>query len=75
MSVARHNAQGCNSKSRVVISKKYQGKDLYLAFPADGRWYLVLHDELSAGLQDHDAAGRSVAGLKALADHDAGLVA
>ena len=39
VSVARHNAQGCNSKSRVVISKKYQGKDLYLAFPADGRWY------------------------------------
>ena len=33
-------------KSRVVISKKYQGKDLYLAFPADGRWYLVPHDEL-----------------------------
>ena len=33
-------------KSRVVISKKYQGKHLYLAFPADGRWYLVPHDEL-----------------------------
>ena len=33
-------------KSRVVISKKYQGKDLYLAFPADGRWYLVPHDKL-----------------------------
>ena len=33
-------------KSRVVISKKYQGKDLYLAFPAAGQWYLVPHDEL-----------------------------
>ena len=33
-------------KSRVVINKKYQGKDLYLTFPVDGRWYLVLHDEL-----------------------------
>ena len=33
-------------KSRVVISKKYQGKDLHLAFPADGRWYLVPHDKL-----------------------------
>ena len=33
-------------KSRAVISKKYQGKDLYLAFPVDGRWYLVPHDEL-----------------------------
>ena len=30
----------------VVISKKYQGKDLYLAFPAAGRWYLVPHDKL-----------------------------
>ena len=33
-------------KSRAVISRKYQGKDLYLAFPVDGRWYLVPHDEL-----------------------------
>ena len=34
------------ARSRVVISKKYQGKDLYLAFPAAGRWYLVAHDKL-----------------------------
>ena len=33
-------------KARAVISKKYRGKDLYLAFPADGRWYLLPHDEL-----------------------------
>ena len=25
-------------KARAVISKKYRGKDLYLAFPADGLW-------------------------------------
>ena len=33
-------------KARAGISKKYVGKDLYLAFPIDGRWYLLLHDEL-----------------------------
>ena len=33
-------------KTRAGISQKYVGKDLYLAFPADGRWYLLLHDEL-----------------------------
>ena len=33
-------------KARAGISKKYQGQDLYLAFPAYGRWYLLLHDEL-----------------------------
>ncbi len=33
-------------KGRAEISKKYQGKDLYLAFPVDGRWYLLPHDEL-----------------------------
>ena len=33
-------------KGRAGINKKYQGKDLYLAFPADGRWYLLPHDEL-----------------------------
>ena len=33
-------------KSRATISKKYQGKNLYLAFPTAGRWYLVPHDEL-----------------------------
>ncbi len=35
-------------KARVTISKKYQGKDLYLAFPAGGRWHLVPHDRLIA---------------------------
>ena len=37
-------------KGRVTIDKKYQGRDLYIAFPFpdDGRrvWYLVPHDEL-----------------------------
>ncbi len=33
-------------KGRATICKKYLGKDLYLAFPAAGRWYLVKHDKL-----------------------------
>ena len=33
-------------KSRLTICRKFQDKDLYLAFPANGRWYLVPHDEL-----------------------------
>ena len=33
-------------KARAVISRKYQGKDLYLAFPAASRWYFLPHDEL-----------------------------
>ena len=33
-------------KSRVGIHKKYQGKDLYLAFPTGGRWHLLPHDTL-----------------------------
>ena len=33
-------------KSRATICRKYLGKDLYLAFPAAGRWYLLPHDEL-----------------------------
>ena len=33
-------------KGRLTIGKKYQGKDLYLAFPANGRWYVLPHDEL-----------------------------
>lgn len=33
-------------KSRVTISKKYRGKDLYMAFPIRGTWYLVPHKTL-----------------------------
>ena len=33
-------------KARATVCKKYQDKDLYLAFPAAGRWYLLHHDEL-----------------------------
>jgi len=33
-------------KSRITIDKKYQGKDLYMAFPLNGGWCLIEHDIL-----------------------------
>lgn len=33
-------------KGRLSIYEKYRGKDLYMAFPINGSWYLVSHDEL-----------------------------
>lgn len=33
-------------KSRLTFDKKYKGKNLYIAFPHKGDWYLFLHDEL-----------------------------
>ena len=33
-------------KSRITIDKKYQGKNLYIAFPISKYWCLIKHDEL-----------------------------
>ena len=33
-------------KGRLTIDKKYCGKDLWMAFRVEDRWYLVPHDEL-----------------------------
>ena len=33
-------------KARLSIAKKYIAKDLYIAFPVDGIWYLLPHDQL-----------------------------
>lgn len=33
-------------KARIAIAKKYLGKDLYMAFPVDGIWHLMPHDQL-----------------------------
>ena len=33
-------------KSRLTFYKKYQGKDLYIAFRESGIWYLYAHDEV-----------------------------
>lgn len=32
-------------KGRLTFEKKYIGKDIYIAFPYDGRWYIYPHDE------------------------------
>jgi hypothetical protein len=48
-------------KGRLHIGKKYEGKNLWLCFPADGRWYLGLHDEIlgcllkSTGIQQTES--------------------
>jgi frataxin-like iron-binding protein CyaY len=33
-------------KSRVTINKKYSGKDIWMAFPHKGYWYLIEHHRL-----------------------------
>ena len=33
-------------KSCLTFQEKYIGKDIYIAFPQDGKWYLYSHDEL-----------------------------
>ncbi len=33
-------------KSRLAIQKKYRGKNIWMAFPHKGHWYLIEHDRL-----------------------------
>ena len=33
-------------KSRLAIQKKYRGKNIWMAFPYKGHWYLIEHDRL-----------------------------
>lgn len=33
-------------KGRLTIDKKYNGKDVHVAFNQDGQWYLYPHDQL-----------------------------
>ena len=35
-------------KGRLTVADKYEGKDLWIAFPHEGAWYLVEHDVLVA---------------------------
>ena len=35
-------------KGRADLKKKYEGKDICVAFPHDGSWYMYFHDELLA---------------------------
>ena len=43
---ARSQTLRVQLKARLSIAKKYIGKDLYMAFPVDGIWYLLPHDQL-----------------------------
>lgn len=40
-------------KSRLMISKKYLGKSLFMAFPVHSTWYLVKHDHLVKLVKKH----------------------
>ncbi len=33
-------------KARATIDRKYEGRDVHMAFPAGSNWYLVAHDDL-----------------------------
>jgi hypothetical protein len=35
-------------KGRWTIDRKYVGRDIWIAFPHDGTWYLVPHDQMVA---------------------------
>lgn len=39
-------------KSRFSINKKYEDKDLYIAFPLKKEWYIFPHDEMVLALKD-----------------------
>jgi hypothetical protein len=40
-------------KSRLTIDEKYKGKELFVAFPFNGHWYLVEHDTLIEKVAEH----------------------
>jgi hypothetical protein len=46
-------------KSRLAFYRKYEGKDLYVAFADAGTWYLYPHDELLAKVLKHTTIGRT----------------
>ena len=39
-------------KGRLVIDKKYIGKDIYVVFPDSGTWYIYEHDALLSHLSE-----------------------
>lgn len=40
-------------KGRVHIDKKYQNKDIYMAFPFENGWCVIEHDKLMCLIQTH----------------------
>lgn len=51
-------------KSRWGIYRKYEGKELWIAFPSDGVWYLIKHDEMVETTKALTKATRSESWLK-----------
>lgn len=44
-------------KSRLTLDRKYQGKNLHVAFPDGGTWYLYPYDELESKILDATSIG------------------
>lgn len=40
-------------KGRLTIAKKYIGKDIWVCFPHEERWYIYPHDVIAKGLAEH----------------------
>lgn len=40
-------------KSRITIQRKYHGKDIWMAFPHQGFWYLIEHERLIEKIAKH----------------------
>ena len=40
-------------KSRITIQKKYLNKNIWMAFPHKGFWYLIEHDKLVTQVGEH----------------------
>jgi len=37
-------------KGRLTLDKKYNGKDIFIAFNQDGKWFIYPHDQLQSEL-------------------------
>ena len=46
-------------KGRAVVDKKYEGKDLYIAFRSGSSWYLYPHDEVLRELLTRTGIGQT----------------
>lgn len=51
-------------KGRLDVQKKYEGKNLWLCFPAHGGWYLGPHDKVLSYLLKSTEIGQSKSWLK-----------
>ncbi len=46
-------------KGRLTIDKKYNGKDIYVAFNQNDKWYIYPHDKLQSKLSDKVSGTKS----------------